>query len=122
MRLSSTAAALLVVLLSGEGIDAQKLRTVGAKDLAAVDVTAQGTSSVQMVPAAGKAEADGGEKRQYRGKGKQRRMHEGKGGGIRAEQCDPLDQIQGIKFDSLTPSFPFFFVQNAQVSTWAGGW
>lgn len=69
MRLYSTAAALAVVLLSG-GIEAQKLRTsAGGKDVVGVDVTAQGTSSVQMVPAAAKADGDAGEKRQYRGKG-----------------------------------------------------
>jgi len=69
MRLYSTAAVLAIVLLSGEGIQAQKLRTTGGKDLASVDVTAQGTSSVQMVPATSKAAEGAGEKRQYRGKG-----------------------------------------------------
>jgi len=68
MCLFSTAAVLAIVLLSGEGIQAQ-LRTTGGKDLASVDVTAQGTSSVQMVPATSKAAEGAGEKRQYRGKG-----------------------------------------------------
>ena len=73
MRLYSTAAALAVVLLSG-GIEAQKLRTMGGKDLVGVDVTAQGTSGVQMMPAAAKADGDAGEKRQYRGKGETREV------------------------------------------------
>lgn len=71
MRLYSTAAVLAIVLLSGEGIEAQKLRTTGGKDLVGVHVTAQGTNSVQIVPAISKAAEGAGEKRQYRGKGRQ---------------------------------------------------
>lgn len=100
MRLYSTAAALAVVLLSGEGIQAQKLRTTGGgKDLVGVDVTAQGTNSVQMVPGAGKAAGDAGEKRQYRGKG-----------GM--EGCTPCGNvINKARFDSsshaTSPQFPY---------------
>ncbi len=64
----STAAVLAVVLLSG-GIEAQKLRTTGRKGMVGVDVTAEGTSSLQMAPVNGKIAEDAGEKRQYRGKG-----------------------------------------------------
>lgn len=66
MRPYSTAAFLAVVLLA-EGIDAQKLRSTGGKGMVGVEMTAQSTSSVKMVPGNGKAAEGAGEKRQYRG-------------------------------------------------------
>lgn len=68
MRPYSTAAFLAVVLLA-EGIDAQKLRSTGGKGMVGVEMTAQRTGSVKMVPGNGKAAEGAGEKRQYRGKG-----------------------------------------------------
>lgn len=104
MRLYSTAAALMVVLLSGKGIDAQKLRNVGVKDMTTVEVTAQGVSDVQMVPAAtGKAAGDAGEKRLYRGE----------------------DGIMKHVIHALLSSSDALYIFssfNAQVSTWAAGW